>query len=210
MEDGRCEPYPTAQNLGQVQVTGLGSTAFAMDPISGSYQPRAGLSLPYPPFQEGSAVQMRTSGGGLPAFSIASRGITPLAVEGTFALASGRPLPVAWSAPADSAGSRIEVKLDISHHGGTKGKVECDVADSGSLVIPQSQVSQLLALGVAGFPTIQITRVASGTAALSRGTVSLRVTSGLELPVEIPGLRSCTRNDECPAGQSCRDDLSCG
>jgi hypothetical protein len=210
VEDGRCQPYPTAQNLGRVRVSGLGGSAFDMDPIAGSYQPAAGVSLPYPPFQEGSAVQMTTSGADLPSFTLASQGISPLDVESSFALASEQALSLVWTPPANPTGSRIEVTLNISLHGGSNGKIECSGSDGGSLTIPAAQISSLLALGVAGFPTIVITRVASGMTGLARGRVTLRVTSTLERAVQIPGLQSCTSPDDCPAGQTCRANLSCG
>jgi hypothetical protein len=209
VENGQCQAYPAALNLGRVQVSGLGAASFNMDPISGSYQPGASVSLPYPPLAEGAPVSVSTGGGGLPALSATARGIAPLALQGSYTLTSGQPLPVLWTAPADPAASQIEVALDISHHGGSKGKITCRVPDSGALEIPASQVSGLLALGVAGYPTIIVTRVASGTAAGAPG-VSLRVTASVEQSVEIPGLRSCTRNQDCPANQTCRADLTCG
>ncbi len=209
VQDGQCQPYPGAVNLGRVQVTGLGTGSFSMDPISGSYQPGAAVSLPYPPFTEGAAVAVSTVGGGLPALSLTSHGIAPLDLRGSHTLTSGQPLAVAWTAAADPTASEIEVALDISHHGGSKGKITCRVPDTGSLEIPASQVDGLLSLGVAGFPTIIVTRVASARADGASG-VSLRVTSSVERAVEIPGLRSCTGNQECPAGQTCRADLTCG
>jgi hypothetical protein len=209
-EDGLCVPYPKAQNVGRVQVSGLGGSAFGMDPIGGSYQPGAGVSLPYPPFAGAAPVAVSAAGGAaIAAFSVASRGIKPLQVPGTFSLADGQPLPVTWTPPADPGGTRLEIKLDISHHGGTKGKIECDSDDDGALTIPAAQVSQLLSLGVAGFPTIVISRVAGGATGTPQGRVTLRVVSGLELAVDIPGLHSCTANEDCPTGQSCQSDLSC-
>jgi hypothetical protein len=210
-EDGRCDPYPAAQNLGRVEVTGLGAGTFGMDAIGGTYQPPASVSLPYPPFSEGAIVRIAVEGSvSFPSFSLSSQGIAPIEVQDAFALADGEALPVVWAPPASGGASTIEVKLDISHHGGTRGKIECEVADTGSLQIPASQVSKLRALGVAGFPTIVVTRVAPGWTATSHGRISLRVVSGMELGVEIPGLRSCTSRDDCPSGQSCRADLSCG
>jgi hypothetical protein len=209
VQDGRCQAFPTAQNLGRVSVSGVGASSFEMEPISGNYQPGVGVDLPYPPFTEGAAVHMATAGGGLPAFALDSVGIPPLEVHGAFALDDGRPLPVRWTPAGQPGSARIEIKLDISHHGGTRGKVECDVADTGALDIPAAHISRLLALGVAGFPTIVITRVATGTTALAHGKVTLRVISSVELAVQVPGLRSCTDDRDCPAGQRCQSNLAC-
>jgi len=210
VEGGTCVPQPTAQDLGRVRVTGLGAGPFDMEPIAGNYQPSAGVALPYPPFQEGGLVQVTAPGGALGTFSIDSRGIAPLVFEQTPAPVSGQPLRLTWAPPGQPDLSRIEVKLDISHHGGARGTIECDVPDTGSLEIPASQVSKLLALGVAGFPTIVVTRAATGTAAVRAGVIALRVLSPVERAVEIEGLRSCTGDGECPAGKACRSDLTCG
>jgi hypothetical protein len=210
VEGGTCVPQPKAQDLGRVHVTGLGTGAFDMEPIAGSYQPSAGVMLPYPPFPEGGVVRMAAPGGALGAFSLESRGIAPLVFDQNPALVSGQPLRLTWATPGQPDLSRIEVKLDISHHGADSGTIECDVPDTGTLEIPASQVSKLLGLGVAGFPTIVVTRAATGTAAVRAGVITLRVLSIVERAVEIEGLRSCTGDGECPAGKKCRSDLTCG
>jgi hypothetical protein len=207
--DGQCVPYPSARDVGTVRVSGLGASSFEMTALLGSYQPAATVSLPMPPSAEGEQVVFRAAGASLPAFTVESRGVAPLSLAGSFALAADRALVFTWPAPADPGQSEIEVKLDISHHGGTKGKIECQVADSGTLSIPADQITRLLALGAAGFPTIEVTRVARGIAALAAGRISLRVTSTVEVPVEVPGVRSCTEDSDCPSGGSCQDDLSC-
>jgi len=199
----RCAPYPSAQNLGRVHVTGVGA-AFDMDPIAGNYQPAAGFSPAYPPFQEGAPVRMTA-----PALAVEGRGIAPLVFTDTLAPRAGQPLRLTWTPPGQPDLTRIEIKLDIAHHGGARGKIECEVADTGSLEIPASQVSGLLALGVAGFPTIVVTRASTATTAVPAGIVALRVLSVVERAVDIEGLRSCTGDSECPTGQSCRTDLTC-
>ena len=121
----------------------------------------------------------------------------------------GQPLQLTWTPAGQPALGRIELKLDISHHGGARGKIECDVPDTGSLEIPASQVSGLLALGVAGYPTIVVTRASTATAAVSAGVISLRILSPVERAVDIEGLSSCTKDAECPTGQTCQTDLTC-
>mgnify|MGYP006173933529 CR=1 FL=1 len=32
-----------------------------------------------------------------------------------------------WKPPGPTSLSRIEITMDLSHHGGSKGKIECDV-----------------------------------------------------------------------------------
>ena len=207
-EGGQCVPYPKALDLGRVRVAGVGPSAFEMEAVAGDYQPGAAVALPYPPFDEGGLVQVSAPGGALGAFALEARGIAPLRFEQSPALVSGQPVQLTWTPPAQ-AGTRIEVKVDISHHGGAKGTIMCEVPDSGSLELPAAQVTRLLALGVAGFPTIVVTRVNSATAAVRAGVISLRLSSAVERPVQIEGLRSCKADSQCPAGKVCRSDLTC-
>jgi hypothetical protein len=205
--DGRCAAYPRALDLGRIHVAGLGAGAFDMDQVAGNYQPGAGVALPYPPSREGDPVTISAAGGALGAWSGESRGITPLVFDETPML-SEQPLRLSWTPPGQAGLTRMEVKLDISHHGGSKGKIECDVPDTGSLEIAGTQTSRLLALGVAGFPTIVLSRVASAAVAVP-GEVSLRIVSSVERAVEIAGLESCTTGSQCPAGKTCQSDLTC-
>jgi hypothetical protein len=209
VDGGRCVGYPVAQSLGRVHVVGLGIAAFDMDAISGNYQPATSVMLPFPPFQEGDVVRMTAPGGALGPISIDSRGIAPLVFDQIAAPVIGQPLKLTWTPPGRPELGRIELKLDISHHGGAKGKIECNVADTGSFEIPEAQITRLIALGVAGYPTIVLARVAAGKAALPAGVVTLRVLSTVERAVQIDGLRSCTTDNQCPAGMTCQTDLTC-
>jgi len=70
-------------------------------------------------------------------------------------------------------------------------------------------VSKLLSLGVAGFPTVKVTRQAIGATTISAGRVELVVSSLVEQGVSIDGLNSCTDSVQCPQGQTCQSDLTC-
>ena len=214
VEDDKCAPNPSAVNVGTVKLSGLkassGSSAdINIEPIAASYSTPGGVTLAYPAFDEGGEIRLSASGGALD-LDILSHGIAPLELTTTsFPLKPEAPLSVAWKAPGKKDISRIQLKLDISHHGGTKGKVECDVADTGSLSVPADLITRLLKLGVAGFPTVVVDRVSSGTTKTSAGIVELKVVSELEQAVQIDGLTSCDDNSDCPSGKSCQSDLSC-
>ncbi len=213
VDDGVCQPYPAAADAGTVQVQGLmtdsGHSTFEMSPIVGTYQP-TGLTLAYPAFSEGDEIVFTAAGADTPAFELRSVGIAPLELSNeTFPLESGEPLVLQWTPPGQSADTRIRVHLDISHHGGTKGKVECEWDDTGSLELPAALLDQLLALGVSGFPTIVISREAVGSTSIPMGRVDLLIVSSLERAVEIEGLLSCNEDEDCPDGQSCTDDRRC-
>ncbi|MEO6601906.1 MAG: hypothetical protein ABIQ16_18655 [Polyangiaceae bacterium] len=211
VEDDTCMAYPIAHGVGTVTVTGVKTTddqsAFTMTPIKNNYQPTA--SLAYPPFADGDAVTIAAAGDFFPAFSVSSKGIAPLALTSTeLSLKSGQPLDLAWTKGA-VGNARIHVKLDISHHGGSKGQIECDADDSGSISIPSTLIGKLLALGVSGYPTVIVTRRATGSTTISAGRVELVVSSVVEHPVTIDGLTSCTADKDCASGKTCQDDLAC-
>jgi hypothetical protein len=66
-----------------------------------------------------------------------------------------------------------------------------------------------LNLGVAGFPTVVVTRSATGSTTIAPGRVDLVVSSTIERSVEIAGLTSCTADTDCQPGQTCQSDLTC-
>jgi hypothetical protein len=214
--DNTCQPYPASQDLGAVRLKGVatttGRTEIDLAAVSNSYQPAAGTLLAYPPFDEGDPVEVAAGGSAFArAFTLRAQGVAPLALAGagSLALAGGTPLALTWTAPGAAASSRIAVKLDISHHGGSKGKIECDADDTGALTIGAPLVDQLLALGAAGYPTIIVTREAIGHAAVAAGHADLIVSSQVEAPIAVPGVVSCTSNDDCTPPATCRSDLTC-
>lgn len=87
--------------------------------------------------------------------------------------------------------------------------VTCQVPDTGSTEIPEPLVTELIALGVAGYPTVSLTRVTSDSASISAGRVDLLVMSQMSLQVQIPGLISCSEQEPCPDGQECTPARKC-
>ncbi|WP_437527460.1 hypothetical protein WME79_42840 [Sorangium sp. So ce726] len=214
VEDDTCQPYPAAHSAGDVTVTGLnlesGAASLVMSPTANNYQPPAGVKLGYPPADEGQVVRFEASGDFFSAFTVEAKGVSPLdLLNETIELDPGQPLQLAWTPPGQDGISNLHVKLDISHHGGTKGMIECNVEDTGSLDVPASLVKQLLDLGVAGFPTIIVTRKSVGSATIPPGRVDLVVSSQIEQAVVIAGLTSCNDDSQCPDGQTCQSDLTC-
>lgn len=212
VEDDTCQDYPAAHSAGTVTISGLaleGGGVLEMDPLNNTYQP-IGQKLLYPAFAEGDPIKLEAAGDYFPAFSIDGVGIAPLVLtSGALALESGQAATLTWEPAGSPGASTIHVKLDISHHGGTKGMIECDSDDSGSVELAADLVTQLLDLGVAGFPTVVVSRSAVGSTTIPSGRVDLVVTSALEYAVEIPGLTSCSSDADCPNGQTCQADLSC-
>ena len=208
-EDGnQCAGYPASQNLGPVRVTGFASD-FTLEAIANAYEAPIDLVLPFPPATEGADVKIGVTQGPFGAFGVASKAIAPLSSPtAKIAIETGKPLALTWTAGKGDV-ARIEVKVDISHHGGTKGKIECDVPDNGSLEIGASLVTKLIDLGVAGFPTVAITRASTGSTPIAPGKVLFRVIAGVTRDLEVAGFQSCNDKIECPTGKLCLPSFVC-
>lgn len=213
VEDDTCKAYPTARSVGAVTVTGVRSTGgdstFTMKPVANTYQPPAGVTLAVPPFDEGDVVTFSAAGDYFPSFTLTAKGVAPLVLTSTsIKLKSGDPMNLTWT-PGSSHDARILVKLDISHHGGTKGQIDCETDDTGSLTLTAALVKKLLDLGVAGYPTVIVTRQVTGSAAVPAGRIDLQLISVVEQPVEVEGLTSCSDDSDCASGKTCQSDLTC-
>lgn len=220
VEDDTCSAYPTGLDAGTVSIGGVstedGADEISMTPLrpSNVYQP-VGVTLSYPPFSDGAALSLSASGGDTAAFDIEGQGIAALEMitpEGV-PFARDQAVVLEWVPGNAGTAARILVEVDISHHGGQTGQIDCDTSDSGSLEIDASLVTQLLDLNYAGFPELRVTRVATGSTVIDQGRVELRAVSSAVLPIEIEGLTSCMNvnsAEECPDGQVCLENRSCG
>jgi hypothetical protein len=212
--DGMCLSYPVGLDAGAVTLRGLaavdGSPEFTLIEIASTYQAPPAVPLVFPPFTAGDPVELEAAGAEVGAFSLQATAIAPLVVtSGDPAIVSGESITLTWESASDPQSSRVLVKLDISHHGGTKGVVECDTADDGALAIEATLLEQLVDLGVAGFPSVIVSRRAVGSTAITEGRLELVIVSQEEFLVDVPGVVSCTSDDECPSG-TCQTDLKCG
>ena len=155
-EPAECRSYPGVLSVGTVTVSSLSTVAgpatVTLEPSFGTYQ-LAGVTLAYPPFVESTLVHLEASGGDAAAFSLESPAIAPLELTGSSELPmeSGKPVTLTWVAAGATSQSRIHVVVDISQHGGQTGEIDCDVPDTGSMEIPASLVTRLIALGYRRF-----------------------------------------------------------
>jgi hypothetical protein len=199
-----------------VRVTGLRAAGGPVDltipaePPAFVYQLPSGLQLAYPPFAPGAAIDITGSGGDIGSFMVSGKGISPLAVtDETIFVEAGKPTRLHWTAPTGAETTRVHVSLNISVHAGTKGTIECDVADTGSLEIAAPLVTGLVALGIAGFPSVTITRTALSSASVSAGRLELSILCEQTRLVIVPGQTSCVEDRDCPAGKTCQTSLLC-
>ena len=212
--DGQCQEQPSAHSVGDLTLTGIstvsGATSVVVSPILKGYSNPAGITFSYPPAAEGTAVTLDAAGGDYSAFTLEAPGIAPLVLAAdSYPISSSQPLSFSWTPAAEPSKSHILVHLDISHHGGSKGKIECDTADDGALQINASLMSQLLALGVAGYPTVTVTRRATGEVTIAPGRVTFNIQQNVERAITVEGVTSCTSDADCTGGMTCASDLTC-
>jgi len=212
-----CRDDPTPVSVGTVTVSGVrtkgGASEVRLMRIGPSYQPEAAVDLDYPPADEGAEVRLSTDGGDHAPFEVVTTGIAPLEVAAgdSVPVERDQPLTVSWTPPGADAESTMTALVDLSHHGGSKGRIVCELDDAdGELTIDAAIVTALIDLGTAGFPSIKLTRRAVGSTVIESGRVDFAIEDGRELPLDVPGVVSCSENTDCPDGQTCQPTRKCG
>lgn len=209
-EDGVCIEYPRARSVGAVTLSGL-KVALEMTPSSVGYYSNGSTNLPHPAFDEGAGLRLSAPGDELAGFELAGAGIAPLAgVPAELALERGAGLTVTWTPGAEPA-ARVRLVLDLAHHGGVAASLECDgLDDSGQFDVPTTLVDALMDIGVAGYPTITVSRRTGDHADLTEGCVEFTIVSETVSDLIVPGVTSCTFDEDCGDQEICREDLTCG
>lgn len=211
-----CAPEPQPASVGPLTIDGfdvaVGESPFSIEPIGSkfNYLLPASVELEYPPAAEGAVVSLDAPGAGTAPLHVESHGISFLEVHGEEVLiAPDTPVELSWEPPGSGAESSMEIVVEISHHGGRKGKIVCDADDSGETTISAELITELINLGYAGFPTVKFSRQAVGTSDPPH-QVRFVIVEHVSLPIVIDGLVSCTTDDDCEEGETCQQDRSCG
>jgi hypothetical protein len=210
-----CSTPPGTHGVGVVSVTGLNSVANPLvltDVRASTTTYQSAETLPLPPCTAGGAIRLDATGeGDYPAFSISSQCIAPLAVtNASIVIESGKPFTLTWT-PGTVAGARIKLVFDLSHHGGSKGRLICETADTGSLEISGTLIKSLMDLGVTGWPKADVTRMLTAQTPVGSGQAELRVYADTEFVVQIPGLTSCNTDADCVSPETCQNPgMMCG
>ncbi len=197
-----CVPRPTPIGAGTLHVQGLSGMTLDVDatPPMNNY---SGPTLqPFPPCAEGADVTVASD-----KFNASIKCITPLKLTSAVPIpvTKNQPTHITWTAPGVASISRVDIELEISHHGGYKGHIECDVADTGAFDIPAPLVTALVDLGRAGFPSVKVTRHATN-AATGEPSAKLTMPSLVEVAVDT-GVISCgLEGTTCPTGMTCDDN----
>jgi hypothetical protein len=137
VETNVCEPFPTYVSAGRLTITGL-RTAVQIDPQQNLYYPQS--QLPSELFADDATVTASLAGATLPALSITTQGVRPIAPSIT-----GGKLVVDYPATADTvvtwtpSGGDERVKLVLNANNRGHGQpylaiIECDVADSAGRI----------------------------------------------------------------------------
>ena len=210
-ESGTCIDAPLKHTVGTVTVDGM-SQPLSIEPNGITFDYSKTMEEPYPGFQEGADITLKAEGGDFEPFELKAKGVSIIETDDEAILVErDSPVELTWQ-PSDRDGSvYVHIKLIVDLHGtSTDGWIVCDVPDTGAFTIPSALVTDLMDLGLSGFPKVEISRRSLDTTDISLGCVELIVYSQISLPVQVPGLDSCNENDDCEEGEFCQEDLVCG
>jgi hypothetical protein len=205
-----CIPLPRDRNVGAVTVNGLKAPLVMTPTMPGNFYTNTD-ELPKPAFDPGTEIRLSAAGGEYTPFAMRVFGISALTIsDAPILVESGKAVRVAWTPAGGTGGGRIQVVLNINHHGTGTNYVECDVADSaGAVDISAELITELVRRGFSGWPSVEITRRSVDSATIAPGCVQFSVVSQVSRPVNVAGLTSCREPEDCPAGQVCNIELAC-
>lgn len=205
--DGNCVPYPEAQDLGLVTVSGL-EAPVQMEPVvpGNSY---FDTSLGNPPWTPRTVLTLETEGGAYDPLTL--HAVTPdsFSLTGTeWLLVPGEPFELSWEPAPEGARTEVVLSMRIDQHGLTPSTLTCAFADDGTGTVPAAAFNALVEFGITGFPTGEIERRTVDHVALSDGGCAEFAATESRLPsLEIEGYTPCRRDQDCPEGQECNELL---
>jgi hypothetical protein len=206
VDENNCEPPRGSVDVGIAHVTGFKGGDITITPTKPGNSYQVSPTLPPRACDEGGALEVRTDRFTLQGTCVAPLELTAKVTDKVL-VKTGTVVKVSWTPPGQQGISRVEIHLDIAHHGGKKGEINCDVPDTGSFDIPLMLSNKLVSLGLAGFPTIDVRRIHTGVAP-NEPNVKILVTSDITRDVDT-GVVSCMDSTNCPPGQMCDRDLTC-
>lgn len=209
--ENECVTKPVKQSAGTITVSGL-LTGLEVTPnaITGGYSKT--IVDPFPAFEPGAAIELSAQGAVFSAFTLHGWGVPPLTTSlTTVNVSKGSGVPLTWDTTGVNPGqTEISMNFSVNVHGATTGWIECTVPDTGSFEIPATLVSDLIELGLSGFPRMYLARRSADSAQLSTGDcVDFEVSSEVKIELTVDGLVSCTTDTDCPDGQTCSAESAC-
>ncbi len=204
--DGECIPYPTSQDLGTVRVYGLLQDV-AMEPVSPGFT-YFDTSLPNPPWEPGALLTLQTGGGTFDPVTLHGVAPTDLESDSTmWEIVADEPLTIRWEPAGDDARTLVRISLMVDLHGVTPASMECWFQDDGEGEVPAALLAEFLGLGTTGFPEGSFARVTADQATLGEGCMDFWTSVTLTPDISIDGYTPCTRDEDCPEGQECNEEL---
>ena len=208
-DTGSCIAYPAGRSVGDVSVTGL-KAELSMSPSASSKSYTNPPMFPHPGYDEGDIFSLTAAGGDYDTFTLTTWGVAMFETSSSEILVEAdSPIDLEWTPPSSDGPAKVHVEVNINNHGVTSAWIACDVADTGSTSIAASLVTELVELGFSGYPTVLIRRQSAASTEIEPGCVDFVASSEVTLDAAIPGLVSCSQNEDCPPDQNCQDDLTC-
>jgi hypothetical protein len=167
--------------------------------------------LPLPGFEPEANLVLDAAGDELEGFTFLGVGIEPLRVPAdTVFVGRDAPVEILWQAPSAAGPAKAYVALNIDNHGSSTARIECLSDDDGELSIGAELVAALMDQGTSGLPSLLLRRQTVDAVDVEPGCVEFMVASELVRSVEVEGVISCGSAEDCPDGQDCLPNLSCG
>jgi hypothetical protein len=201
-----CVAEPVNQDLGTVTIGGL-EQDLILQPVPPGNTYFATM-LPHPVFLPDTLIELQTHGttygADVTLHGVGTDPITVAPADRDLVMIRDAPMPLVWNPPASSLGrSTVRVELSVDQHGLTPVSLVCDVPDTGSAEIDASLVTQLMDLGVTGFPSATYTRHTVDSAPLGDGCVELEIDSQVIPTLAVQGYIPCDDQGDCPTGTTC-------
>lgn len=200
--DEECVDMPRNQDLGTVTITGM-KKKISMEPRGSGKNYFDSDSLPYPLFDEGDEIRLKTTGGEYKEINLEGYGVTRLESDDSLWLINKeKDLTITWHKPQKEL-SEVVLRLKIDQHGTSPLELKCVFEDTGEGVVPASLIDTMLNSGISGYPNGKIIRRTVDSMDISDGCVEFQVTSEKPVDVRVSGSTPCKNNDDCPDGQTC-------
>jgi hypothetical protein len=208
--DDNCVPSPMKVSAGAIGVSGL-LAPLDVNPNGITLDYSSTIFDPFPAFETGAAIELSAEGEEVGAFTLNASGVSAMvSPDSVISVASGSGALFTWDAStANPSQANVFISFTVNAHGSVTGWIECTAEDTGSFEIPAGLVTQLIELGLSGFPRARLGRRSTDTAAVEAGCVDLSVSSEVTINLEVDGLTSCNADTDCPEGETCSPDLAC-
>lgn len=206
--DGTCVPAPTRLSVGVVTIRGLAELV-EMEPRAPDFSYTNPDPLPHPGVGDGAEPWLEAEGADeIEGFGLGGLGVSPLdGLPGEIAVVEGEDLFVHWDG---GGGDRLQILLDFAQHGGPHIWIECDTPNDGTALVGADLLDELLGSEVSGFPSATFIGRSVQATTIAPGCVDFQISTATTVPVDVPGVISCTDDEPCPEPQTCQPNLTCG